>query len=101
MIDKYGAPTPQSRNGECQISNVVLKATSMTADWVCSGRMAGKGTLESSWVVPDHAVGKVHFMGAMQMGPNSKPIEYTIESSSVYKGPDCGSVQPAPMPAAK
>jgi len=43
-------------------------------------------------------VGKVHFIGAMQMGPNSRAIEYTIESSSIYKGSDCGSVQPQPMP---
>jgi hypothetical protein len=98
MIDKYGAPMPQSRSGECQISNVVLKASSMTADWVCSGRMAGKGTLESSWAIPDQATGKVHFVGTMQMGPNSRQVEYTIESSSVYKGPDCGSVAPLPMP---
>jgi hypothetical protein len=28
------------------------------------------------------------------MGSNSTPVEYTIESSSVYKGPDCGSVKP-------
>jgi len=98
MIDKYGAPMPQSRNGECQISNVVLKPTSMTADWVCTGRMAGKGTLESSWTDPNHAVGKVHFTGIMQMGQNSRPVEYTIESSSIYKGSDCGSVKPPPMP---
>jgi hypothetical protein len=98
MIDKYGAPMPQSRNGECQIGNVVLHSSSMTADWICSGRMAGKGTLESSWTDPNHAKGKVHFVGAMQMGPNTRTIEYTIESSSIYKGPDCGSVQPQPMP---
>ena len=97
MINKYGAPMPQSRNGECRIENVRIKATSMTADWVCSGRMAGRGTLESSWADPNHAVGKVHFVGNMQMGPNSRTIEYTIESSSVYKGPDCGTVQPTPM----
>jgi len=101
MIDKYGAPVPQSRNGECQISNVVLKPTSMTADWICGGRMAGKGTLESSWADPNHAVGKVHFVGNLQMGANSRPIEYIIDSSSVYKGPDCGSVQPMAMPAGK
>ena len=101
MIDKYGAPVPQSRNGECQISNVVIKLTSMTADWICGGRMAGKGTLESSWANPDRAVGKVHFLGTLQAGANSRPIEYTINSSSVYKGPDCGSVQPEPMPAGK
>ncbi len=98
MIDRYGAPMPQSRNGECQIANVVLKATSMTADWICTGKMAGKGTLESSWADPDHAKGRVHFTGVMQMGPNSRTIEYTIESSSVYKGPNCGSVAPLPMP---
>jgi hypothetical protein len=98
MIDKYGAPMPQSRNGQCQISNVALKANSMTADWICTGMMAGKGTLESNWSDPDHAIGKVHFIGTMQMGPNPTPVEYTIVSTSVYKGPDCGSVKPAPMP---
>jgi len=98
MIDKYGAPMPQSRNGECQISNVALHPASMTADWICSGRMAGKGTLESSWADPNHAKGKVHFVGTMQVGSNTRTIEYTIESSSIYKSPDCGSVQPQPMP---
>ncbi|MGA3346312.1 MAG: DUF3617 domain-containing protein [Terracidiphilus sp.] len=99
MIDKYGAPIPQSHNGECQISNVVLKPGGMTGDWVCTGAMAGKGTLKSSWTDPDHATSKVHFIGAMQMGPDSKTIEYTIDSSSVYKGSDCGGVKPQPMPA--
>jgi hypothetical protein len=98
MINKYGAPMPQSRNGDCKIANVVLHATSMTADWICSGRMPGKGTLESSWADPNHAIGKVHFVSTIQMGPNSKIIEYTINTSSVYKGPDCGSVAPPPMP---
>ena len=98
MIDKYGAPMPQSRNNECQIANVVLKSNSMTADWICTGAMAGKGTLQSSWTDADHAKGKVHFAGTMQMGANSRPVEYTIESSSVYKGADCGSVAPLPMP---
>jgi len=27
----------------------------MTADWVCSGQMSGKGSLESNWSEPDHA----------------------------------------------
>ena len=30
----------------------------------------------------------------MQMGPESKPVEWTVESTSVYKGPDCGNVKP-------
>ncbi len=98
MIDKFGAPTPQSHNNQCQISNVHLNPGSMTADWVCSGMMAGKGSVESSWSDPDHATGKVHFEGSMQMGQNATPIEYTILSTSVYKGPDCGSVKPIVVP---
>jgi hypothetical protein len=98
MIDKYGAPPPQSRNNQCTTSNVVMKGNGMTADWICSGMMAGKGTVEASWTDSDHATSKVHFLGSMQMGPNSTPIEYTIESSSVFKGSDCGSIKPIQVP---
>jgi hypothetical protein len=34
----------------------------------------------------------------MQMGPNAVPVEYTITATSTYKGADCGSVKPLPMP---
>ena len=80
---------------------MVLKPAGMTASLVCSGRTNGTGTVESNWSEPDHARGKVHFVGTIQAGPNSRPIEWTTESVSVYKGPDCGSVQPAPMPTGK
>lgn len=98
MIDKYGGPTPQTR-GNCHMENVNKSANSMTADWVCTGPMAGKGTVNSSWTADGKATSKVHFTGNMQMGPQSKTIEYTVESTSVYKGPNCGSVKPIPMPA--
>jgi hypothetical protein len=98
MIDKYGTPPPQSRNNQCQMSNVVKKANSMSADWICSGPMAGKGTVEASFTDPDHSTSKVHFLGSMQAGPNTMPIEYTIESTSVFKGADCGSVKPLAIP---
>jgi hypothetical protein len=97
MIDKYGAPMPTT-NGDCKISNVALHATGMSADMVCTGRMNVKATMESSWADGNVARGKVHFVGTMQAGPNTRPIEYTMISQSVYKGPDCGSVQPQPMP---
>lgn len=99
MIDKYGAPPPQSRNNQCQMSNVQMRPNGMTADWICSGMMAGKGTVESSWTDGDHATTKVHFAGTMQMGPNPRPVEYTIQTTSVYKGSDCGSVKPMQMPS--
>jgi len=98
MMDKYGTPPPQSRNNQCKMSNMVKKGNGMTGDWVCSGPMAGKGTVEAAWVDADHSTSKVHFMGSMQAGPNAVPVEYTIESSSVFKGADCGSVKPLPMP---
>lgn len=98
MIDKFGSPPPESRNNQCQMANVHMKADSMTADWVCTGMMSGKGSVESSWADSDHATTKVHFLGNMQMGSNSTPIEYTMVSNSVYKGADCGSVKPFEMP---
>jgi hypothetical protein len=97
-IDKYGAPVPKN-SADCTIMNVVLKSSSMTADMVCTGKMNGKASIESSWTGGNIARGKVHFIGAMPMGPNSKTIEWTVDSTSVYKGPDCGSVKPLPIPA--
>jgi hypothetical protein len=93
QIDKYGAITPQSR-GDCQTTNVSIKSNSMTADMVCTGAMSGKGTMQSSWTDDEHATGKVHFLGSMQMGPNSMPVEWTSNSTSVFKSADCGSVKP-------
>ena len=98
LIDKYGTPPPQSRNNQCQMSNVVKSGNGMKADWVCGGMMSGKGTVEASWADADHSNSKVHFMGSMQMGPNATPVEYTIESTSVFKGADCGSVKPVEVP---
>ncbi len=99
MIDKFGAPMPQqSPRQTCQVANVQKTANSMTADWICTGAMNGKGSMESHWSDDGTATGKLHFVGTMQMGPNPTPIEWTTQSTSVYKGPDCGSVQPPPMP---
>ena len=97
QIDKYAAIIPPI--GDCSVSNLVKMANGMTADLVCTGRMSGKASLESSWTGDEHATGKVHFVGSIQVGPNNKAIEWTSESSSVYKGADCGSVKPfPPMP---
>lgn len=97
-IDKYGAPVPQSQNNQCKLGNVQMMPGGMTADWICSGPMVGKGTVESSWTDADHATSKVHFTGSMRMGPNATPVEYTIVATSVYKGADCGSVKPVAEP---
>lgn len=100
MIDKYGAPLATSQQN-CTVYNVVLKPDSMTAEMTCTGRMNSHATMESTWSSDGTAHGKVHFTGTMQMGPNPMPIEFTVESTSVYKGADCGSVKPLPMPQSK
>jgi hypothetical protein len=96
MIDKYGAPVPESRS-DCQLSNVQKSEHGMTADLICSGRMSGKGSLQSSWSDPEHAKGSVHFVGTVQASQNPRPIEWTRESTSIFKSADCGDVKPVPM----
>lgn len=98
QIDKFGTAPPQMRGQECHLSNVNKTDHGMTAEMECTGHMAGKGDLTVTWTDADHSTSKLHFAGTMQMGPNPTPFEWTINSTSTYKGPDCGSVKPLPMP---
>jgi len=93
QIDKYNGVPPQTR-GDCQVSNMVKKDDGYTADISCKGQMSATGTVEASYTGDGHGKTKIHMTGAMQMGPNSKPVEYTMLSDSTYKGPDCGDVKP-------
>lgn len=95
MVDKYSGPPPQSR-GNCQVANMTTKPDGYTADIVCSGQFNGKGTVDMTIVDADHTRTKMHIVGAG--GPQGRPIDMTMESTSVYKGSDCGSVQPMQMP---
>lgn len=99
MIDKYGAIVPENLTRACQLVNVVKKPGGMTADMVCSGPIVGKGTLEINWSDSEHAKGNLHFSGKIRPGQDEIKIEWSAASSSVYKGPDCGTVKPA-SPAA-
>ncbi|HEX4321090.1 MAG TPA: DUF3617 domain-containing protein [Acidobacteriaceae bacterium] len=94
MIDKYGAPLPQSSSTECTFSNISKTDHGMTADLICSGRMTGKGTVESSWSDPEHAKGTTHFTGTVTTRNGTAPIEWTRDSTSVFKSADCGDVKP-------
>jgi hypothetical protein len=94
-FDKYGAILPPIPG--CRLTRLVNKANGMTGEMACTGKMSGTMSLESSWTDGEHATGKVHFVGSMQVGPSSKPIEWRSASSGVYKGTDCGSVKPVPM----
>jgi hypothetical protein len=98
QIDKYNGVPPQTR-GDCQVSNMVKKADGFSADISCSGQMKTQGTVEATYSADGHGKTKVHLTGSLQMGPNSKPIEMTSVSDTLYKGSDCGSVKPVQMPS--
>lgn len=93
MIDDYGVLLPQSR-GTCQIANKVTSPGGMTADWVCKGNISGKGALSSTWPDMDHSTSTLHFVGTFLTGSQSQPIEWTTESTAVFKSADCGAVRP-------
>lgn len=101
MIDKYGSPLSNPPRGNCQVTDVQMRPDGMSAKIVCTGQMNATGTVQTTFVDSSTTKTTVHFAGTMQMGQNSRPVDMTIQSTSTYKGPDCGSVQPPVMPAGK
>lgn len=101
MIDKYGSPYSNPPNGNCKVSNVVIKPDGMTATVTCTGQMNATGTVQATFVDANTTKATVHITGTMQTGPSSQPVDMTMQSTSVYKGPDCGSVKPMQMPASQ
>jgi hypothetical protein len=99
MIDKYGGPNPAPQRGTCEITDMTLKPDGMKAKISCTGQMTATGTVESTWTAEGTGKSTVHITGTM--GQSARPMDITMQSSTVYKGADCGSVQPIQMPAAK
>ena len=97
MIDKYGGPYSNPPQSQCQITNMSVTATGMTADLTCSGRGSMSGTVKTVFV--DSNTTKTTVQMSMAMGSNT--MNMTMESTAAYKGSDCGSVQPLAMPASK
>ena len=98
MIDKYGGPTSNPGRGNCQMTNVVLTATGMTANMTCSGQMNMTGTVQTTFV--DANTVKTTVTMTMS-GGGGQAMTMTTNSTSTYKGPDCGSVQPLAVPTSK
>jgi hypothetical protein len=101
MIDKYGGPYSSPPKGNCTMTNVVMTPTGMTAKMVCTGQMNATGTVQATFVDANTTKTTMHLTGTMQAGQNSMPVDMTMQSTSVYKGPDCGSVKPMAMPASQ
>ena len=95
MVDA-GALFPQSR-GECHIQNKVVKPGTLTANYLCTGKMKGMGNLESTFPDLEHVNGSIHFLGTLDVDRKAQPIEWTTTSSAVFKAAQCSNspAQPA------
>jgi hypothetical protein len=98
MIDKYGAIVPETPIRACQFVNIAKKSDGMTADFTCSGFIMGNGTLVVNWSDSEHTKGNLHFSGTIRPGDHEIKIEWNAATTSVYKGPDCGTLTPASPP---
>jgi Protein of unknown function (DUF3617) len=98
MIDKFGGPTTNPGRGNCQMTNVQLSATGMSASMSCSGQMNMTGTVQTTFV--DANTTKTTVNMAMKAG-NGQNMNMTMQATATYKGADCGSVQPMAMPPSK
>jgi len=92
MVDA-GALFPQSK-GDCHIQNKVIKPGSLTANYVCTGKMNGMGNIESSFPDLEHVNGTIHFLGTLDAGGHKQPIEWTTTSSAVFKTAQCHNNPP-------
>ena len=101
MIDKYGGPYSNPPRGNCTVTDISVKDTGMTASIACTGQMTATGTVATTFIDSNSSSTKVHMTGTMQRGPDSRPLDVTIQSRATYKGPDCGSVKPAVLPDSK
>jgi hypothetical protein len=83
MIDKYGGPYSNPQNAQCQVTNVSLTPTGMSADLSCTGRMSMTGTVKTTFV--DANTTKTTMLMNMSM-PNGQPMTMTMNATSTYKG---------------
>jgi hypothetical protein len=94
MIDKYGGPYSNPQSG-CQTTNVSVTPTGMTADVSCTGRMTMNGKVQATFVDASTVKTTIQMSATL---PNGQSMNMTMNVTSTYKGADCGSVQPPPMP---
>jgi hypothetical protein len=98
MIDKYGAPYSNPPRSNCQVTDIQTKPDGMTATVKCTGNMDATGTVQSTFVDSTTTKTTMHIIGTMQQGSRNMPVDMTVQSTSVFKGADCGSVKPVAMP---
>jgi hypothetical protein len=99
MIDRAGGPNPTPPRADCKITDVSMSPNGSKAKISCTGQFTGTGTVETTYNADGSTKTIEHIVATM--GSSSRPMDVTIQATSVYKGPDCGTVKPFAMPAAK
>lgn len=100
LIDNYGILLPPSLR-DCQLSHVVKKPMSFSADLTCTGRSHGTGSVSTTWTDDDHATSVIHFVDSQKQGSNTISLGWTQEATAIFKSSDCGGVKPRTIPPAK
>jgi hypothetical protein len=98
LIDKYGVILPPSLR-DCELSNVVQAADNFHADMICKGSYNGVGSVESTWTDEDHVAGKIRFVSRTGEAGKGRQMNWTQESTAVFKSSDCGNVKPRTVAA--
>jgi hypothetical protein len=101
MIDKYEDQLPTLPGSTCQRSDVVTTPNGMTVKLTCTGQVNVTGTAQATFADENTIKSTIHMTGTIQKGSTSRPVDVTIETTSFYKGADCGSVKPVTMPASQ
>jgi hypothetical protein len=90
MVEKFGGPEPQTRAG-CTLENVQRSGNGMSAELVCTGQTNGKATITATRSDSTHSAMSMHFTGTSREG---RPMDFQMESTSVFLGESCGDVKP-------
>ncbi len=101
MIDKYGGPYENAEQGQCLLTNVVLTAKGMIAKLTCPAQTMTIGTVQTTFVNANTTKTTIQMSQTFMADHLPEMLYTTVNTTATYKGPDCGSVKPLPMPASQ
>jgi hypothetical protein len=99
-LNKSGGVYSSPPNSNCQSSTPSYSSGTMTLTMTCSGQFTGTDTITSTTSSDGNSSHTTaHMKGTMTSNGRTIPVDSTMQMTSTYLGPDCGSVKPMAMPA--
>lgn len=92
MAKQEETPGLKGEDG-CEAKNLKHSGNTVTADWVCSGRMKGKGQFKMTSTGSSYN-GGWSFAGTSSDEGMAGPLEMSSELKGQWLGADCGKVRP-------